>query len=113
YSGVNLPEGYVARISVSGEWKPNPYWKYKIGAGGDANSKIDAGKFYVKPGVKEGCLLVKSGDTILPFVKDDTVIEIKSPGKIYFCCNDEMTVAGEAKYKEIAAGPRGKELADA
>ena len=58
-------------------------------------------------------MLVQFGDTITPFSRDDQVVEIRTPGKIYFCANDECTPAGADKFKELLAGPRGKAFADA
>jgi hypothetical protein len=78
-----------------------------LGAAG--KSKTKAGNTYVKPGAQEGCLLVRIGDDILTFTKDDDKIVIKTPGKIYFCSNDEPTEDGATRFKELLEGKNAKD----
>jgi hypothetical protein len=111
YSGIDLPQGFSAAITSSGEWKINPQWKKNVGAAG--NPKIKAGRFYLKPGANEGCLLVRSGDAILHFSRDAEEILVTTPGKIYFCANDEPTQDGFARLKDLLEGKNAKRYADA
>jgi hypothetical protein len=72
-------------------------WERRVGAGGNPTYKGD--ERYVKSGANEGCLLVRTGDTVLAFSRDDEVIRISTPGKIYFCANDEPTPEGAARSR--------------
>jgi hypothetical protein len=111
YSGVDLGQGFVATITASGEWKINPQWKRKVGPSG--NPKAKAGKFYLKFGAAEGCLLVRNGDTVLAFSRDADTIVINKPGKIYFCANDEPTADGVTRFKDLLESKKGKHFLDA
>jgi hypothetical protein len=102
FSGVKLPRGYTATITVTGAWTINETWDKKVGAGG--NSDYQASEMYVKSGAHEGCLLVRVGDTVQAFSKDDEVIRITSPGTIYFCANDVATTEGVAKAETFLDG---------
>jgi hypothetical protein len=102
YSGVKLPKGYTATISATGSWSINETWDKKVGPGG--NPEYKAGDGYVKGGANEGCLLVRVEDTILAFGKDDEVIRVSVPGKIYFCANDVPTSDGLAKAELFLKG---------
>jgi hypothetical protein len=97
FSGVDLPKGYVATLTASGKWDINATWDRRVGAGGHPTYK--ASDRYVKGGASEGCLLVRTGDTVLAFSRDDEVIRIDTPGKIYFCANDEPTEDGAAQSR--------------
>lgn len=92
FSGVKLPEGYTATITATGSWGINETWEKKVGAGG--NSDFAAADNYVKPGAREGCLLVRTADTFVAFDKDDGKVVIDKPGKIYFVANDLPTEEG-------------------
>jgi hypothetical protein len=91
FSGVDLPPGYAAVISATGKWS---YWPAKgtMGPAGNGAKTKDAN--LVKSGPANGCLLVRTGDTVLAFAKDDQVIRVTTPGPIYFCCNDTRTDEG-------------------
>jgi hypothetical protein len=102
YSGVNLPKGYTATITATGTWGVNETWDKKVGPGG--NPVYEASEAYVKNGAHEGCLLVRVGDTILAFSKDDEVIRVNTPGKIYFCTNDVATSEGLARAESFLEG---------
>jgi hypothetical protein len=102
YSGVKLPAGYTATITATGTWQINETWDKKVGPAG--NSDFKAGETYVKSGVNEGCLLVRVGDAVQAFSKDDEVIRISTPGKIYFCANDAATDEGLAKAELFVQG---------
>ncbi|HEV3436410.1 MAG TPA: hypothetical protein VG122_03560 [Gemmata sp.] len=102
YSGVKLPKGYTATISATGTWGINETWDKKVGPGG--NPEYKASDAYVKSGATEGCLLVRVGDTILAFSKDDEVIRVSTPGAIYFCANDVPTSEGLAKAELFLEG---------
>jgi hypothetical protein len=102
YSGVKLPAGYTATITTTGTWQINETWDKKVGAGG--NSTYKAGDAYVKSGANEGCLLVRTGDKVQAFSKDDEVVRITTPGKIYFCANDIATDDGLAKAELFVQG---------
>jgi hypothetical protein len=102
YSGVKLPKGYTATITATGTWGINETWDKKVGAGG--NLEYKASDAYVKSGAAEGCLLVRVGDTILAFSKDDEVIRVSTPGAIYFCANDVPTNEGLAKAELFLEG---------
>jgi hypothetical protein len=102
YSGVTLPKGYTATITATGTWTINETWDKKVGPGG--NPEYDAGDAYVKSGAHEGCLLVRVGDTVLAFSKDDEVIRVNTPGRIYFCANDVATSEGVAKAELFLEG---------
>jgi len=102
YSGVKLPKGYTATITATGTWGINETWDKKVGPGGNPDYK--AADTYVKSGASEGCLLVRVGDTILAFSKDDEVIRINTPGAIYFCANDVATNEGLAKAELFLEG---------
>lgn len=102
YSGVKLPKGYTATITATGTWTINETWDKKVGPGG--NSDYQASDAYLKSGAHEGCLLVRVGDTILAFSKDDEVIHVNIPGKIYFCANDVATNEGLAKAELFLQG---------
>jgi hypothetical protein len=102
YSGVKLPAGYTATITATGTWTINETWDKKVGAAG--NSDYKAGDAYVKSGANEGCLLVRVGDTVQAFSKDDEVIRINAPGKIYFCANDLPTTEGLKKAELFLEG---------
>src|SRR5262249_20224267 len=102
-SGIDLAKGQVATITASGTWVTNPMMKGpNVGAGGHVYNK--AGKTYVKPGAGEGCLLVRTGDTVLAFTRNNDAVRITTPGKIYFCTNDEPTEAGFARAREYTNG---------
>ncbi len=111
YGGVDLGKGFVATITASGEWKINPLWKRKVGPGG--NPQAQAGKFYLKLGAAEGCLLVRSGETVMAFSRDADTIVINTPGKIYFCANDEPTDEGVTRFKDLLESKKGKSFLDA
>lgn len=102
YSGVKLPKGYTATITATGTWGINATWDKKVGAAG--NTDYQASDAYVKSGAHEGCLLVRVGDTIQAFSKDDEVIRINTPGKIYFCANDVATNEGLARAELFVQG---------
>jgi len=102
YSGVTLSKGFTATITASGTWTINETWDKKVGAGG--NPEYDASDAYVKPGAHEGSLLIRVGDTILAFSKDDETIHISTPGKIYFCANDVATSDGLNKAETFLGG---------
>jgi hypothetical protein len=96
FSGVDLPEGYEAAISAKGMWTTHP----REGAVGAGGGEIDPGdKFYVKNGAAHGCLLVRTGDKVLSFSKDDQVVHIETPGPIYFCANDARTQEGARRSR--------------
>jgi hypothetical protein len=95
YSGVKLPAGYTATVTATGTWQINETWDKKVGPAGYPEFK--AGDTYVKSGAAEGCLLVRVGDTVQAFSKDDEAIRINTPGKIYFCANDVATAEGLEK----------------
>jgi len=111
YSGVDLPKDQVATITAKGEWKTNPRWKQAFGAGGNPAKK--AGSTYLKPEATEGCLLIRTGDDILAFSKDDDTLVIKTPGKIYFCVNDEPTEDGVTRFKDLIEGKNAKDYVGA
>jgi hypothetical protein len=102
YSGVKLPKGYTATITATGTWGINETWDKKVGPGG--NPEYKASDAYVKSGAAEGCLLVRVGDTILAFSKDDEVIRVNTPGAIYFCANDVPTNEGLARAEVFLEG---------
>jgi hypothetical protein len=102
YSGVKLPAGYTATITATGTWQINETWDKKVGASG--NSDYKAGDAYVKSGANEGCLLVRVGDKVQAFSKDDEVVRITAPGKIFFCANDIATNDGLAKAELFVQG---------
>ena len=92
--GFDLPKGYVANIRAGGKWRVFPM-SPRVGPGGhDEIPKASATDQYVQSGANRGCLLVRTGDTVLPFSQDDETINIGTPGPIYFCCNDERTIDG-------------------
>ena len=111
FSGIDLPKGSTATITATGKWNVNPQWKKKVGPAG--NAKVKAGMFYLEPGAHEGCLLLRSGDTVRAFSDDAQTIVIDTPGKIYFCANDEPTQDGLARFKDLVGGKNGKRFADA
>jgi hypothetical protein len=111
FSGVDLPKGAIASLSAKGSWKTNPLWRQSFGAGG--NPKTKAGTFYLRAGAKEGCLLVRIGNTVLPFFKDEDVVVVDTPGKIYCCANDEPTEDGTARFKDLLEGKHAKGYRDA
>ena len=111
YSGVDLAKDHVATITAKGEWKINPLWKQAFGAGG--KPKSPAGLSYLKSGANHGCLLLRTGDEIVAFSKDDDTLVIKTPGKIYFCANEEPNEDGVARFKEQMEGKRAKDYAGA
>jgi hypothetical protein len=102
FSGVYLPKGYTATVTAGGTWGVNETWEKKVGPGGHPD--YQAGDAYVKSGAHEGCLLVRSGDTVLAFSKDDEVIRINTPGNIYFCANDVATAEGLEKADTFVLG---------
>jgi hypothetical protein len=102
YSGVKLPKGYTATITATGTWGINATWDKKVGPAG--HSQHTAGDAYLKSGAGEGCLLVRVGDTVTAFSKDDEVIRITTPGKIYFTANDVATEDGLAKAETFVQG---------
>jgi hypothetical protein len=102
YSGVKLPAGYTATIAATGTWTINETWDKKVGPAGNTDYK--AGDGYVKSGANEGGLLVRVGDTVLAFSKDDEVIRIQQPGKIYFCANDVATTEGLKRAESFVQG---------
>jgi hypothetical protein len=102
YSGAELPAGYTATITATGTWQINETWDKKVGPAG--NSDFPAGDAYVKSGANEGCLLVRIDDTVQAFSKDDEVIRISAPGKIYFCANDVATTEGLTKAALFVQG---------
>jgi hypothetical protein len=107
YSGVDLPRGYLATLRATGQWTAVPGYG-PVGPGGHPELS-KALEFYVLPGANRGCLLVRSGDILLAFSRDEEAVEIITPGKIYFCCNDERTPQGAQKTqpgKEDIAIPK-------
>ena len=102
YSGVELPAGFTAAVSASGTWTINETWDKKVGAAGHPEYK--GGDAYVKSGASEGGLLVRVGDTVLTFSKDDEVIKIQQPGRIYFCANDVATNDGLKRAELFVQG---------
>ncbi|QJW92875.1 hypothetical protein [Frigoriglobus tundricola] len=111
FSGVELPAGYTAAITASGAWTINETWDKKVGAAGHPEYK--AGDAYVKSGAGEGSLLVRVGDTVLSFSKDDEVIRIQQPGRIYFCANDVATEEGLKRAELFVQGIPIQPLKDA
>ena len=104
FSGIDLPAGYAATLTASGNWKINPLWNKKVRAGG--NQEFRGVEGYVKQGANQGCLLIRAGDTIMAFSKDDEVVRITTPGKIYFCTNDLPNENGVSPANDyIAAIP--------
>jgi hypothetical protein len=102
YSGITLPTGYTASITATGTWGINETWDRKVGPAGHPDHK--AGDSYVKSGASEGCLLVRVGDTVQAFSKDDEAIKITTPGMIYFCANDVATTEGLEKAALFVQG---------
>jgi len=102
YSGVELPAGYTAAITASGTWTINETWDKKVGAAGHPEYK--GGDGYVKSGASEGGLLVRVGDTVLSFSKDDEVVRVQQPGRIYFCANDVATTEGLKRAELFVQG---------
>lgn len=102
FSGVELPLDYTATITSAGTWTINETWDKEVGAGGHAEFK--AADSYVKSGAPEGCLLVRVGDTVTAFSKDDETVKISAPGRIYFCANDCATAEGTKKAELFLQG---------
>ena len=102
YSGVKLPAGHTAAITATGTWTINETWDKKVGPAG--HSEYKAADSYVKSGANEGALLVRVGDTVLTFAKDDEVLRISQAGKIYFCANDVATTEGVKKAELFLQG---------
>ncbi|VTR97995.1 Uncharacterized protein OS=Pseudomonas putida S12 GN=RPPX_03510 PE=4 SV=1 [Gemmata massiliana] len=102
YSGVKLPAGYTAAITATGTWTINETWDKKVGAGGNSDFKAEG--TYLKSGANEGSLLVRVGDTVTAFSKDDDVLRVDGPGKIYFCANDTATPEGVKRAELFVQG---------
>ena len=93
--GYDLRTGYMATIKAAGKWRVFARGARVWPGGHDEIAKASAIDGYVQSGANRGCLLVRSGDnSILAFSQDDETIEITTPGRIYFCCNDERTTDG-------------------
>jgi hypothetical protein len=102
FSGVELPPGYTAAITATGTWTINETWDKEVGPGGHAEFK--ASDSYVKSGAAEGCLLVRVGDTVTAFSKDDETVKITAPGRIHLCANDCATAEGTKKAELFLQG---------
>src|SRR5262249_35754005 len=90
-----------AAIKATGKWKIFPDGDF-VGPGGHLpRPGLDvASEYYVQKGANRGCLLVRfGGGKILDFSEDDQTFDIRGPGRIYFCCNDERTFAGQRNTK--------------
>jgi hypothetical protein len=105
YSGVDIPPGYMAVVTVTGGWSANPGWGRKVGAGG--NPEYKAGSRCAREGANEGCLLVMLGNgEVIAFSRDDEQIKVTTPGKLHFACNDEPTQPGYGEAP-VRIGPFG------
>jgi hypothetical protein len=100
FSGVDLPEGYEAIITAKGMWTSSP----NFGPVGPGGGEVTKNPHMVKNGARHGALLVRTGDTVRDFSRDDQTIKINTAGPIYFCSNDARSKEGFSGAKDYIHG---------